>query len=984
MTDYGLINVEMTKRTDHARSSASSNPVRVRFDRFVLDEANACLLCDGTAVPLAPTPFAVLCALARQPGSLLTTNALLDEVWGHQFVTDSVLRTAISELRTALDDDARKPRFIETVSRRGYRFIAAPGAISAAPGIQPKVPELATVHVPYFIGRAEPLSRLHRAWDSACRARRAIVWVAGEPGIGKSTLIEQFIASLGDVACARGQCVELYGTGEPYLPVLEALAELCRSDSEAPSLLRAVAPAWLLQLPWLSTKAEREELRRELAGISPERMLREMGQFLDRCTERRPLLLVTEDLHWSDRATIQLIDYIARRRGSARLMWLASFRLAEVVALDHPLNPLRHELRLHDLCEEIVLDPFSESEVADYVAERSPAAATDEAFVRALHERTDGLPLFVASLMTEVITRAAQAGNDAVSGSQLAKVAVPENLAAIIDHYIAKLTSDQRAVLSAAAVCGIEFRINTISGALERDAASVAQTCDELVREQLWLAAPRTEGGSNAAVLPYSFRHALFRQTLYERTNPSVRSQLHRNVGTALERERAAGVPVAAAELAMHWELGRETTAALRCYVEAAEAALAHFSPEECMNFTGHALALLGQAPEGTERDAIEIALATIRGVSATHMLGFGGEAKSAFQRAYSLLHAVPQHPMRGRLLHGFGFMLCLRADYAEALEVAQRAEALASEMNDPVLVLAACIVHGEVHQLQGQSRAARAWIERGLAAAEPFDVVPGETFVADPQITLLGLLGIELLRLGLIEQARARLRQAHTRARRLGQPMARLVAIWHDALLEVRLGDVQRVAALADEMRALVDEFALAHGRNACRWFRGWADARMGQPRDGYRRIREAYDENTRLGMLAGGSEVLGYATEALVLAGDWDGARHELEDALQAADTLAERVYLPQLFVMQADIARARGDRTAADTAIRRAIAEARAQEAPWLELMALIELCDRHSATAKDRRALATLVDQIPEALGTAAVARARVLLGKEKSA
>ena len=169
----------MAERTDHARSSASSNPVRVRFDRFELDEANARLLRDGTAVALPPTPFAVLCALVRQPGSLLTTNALLDEVWGHQFVTDSVLRTAISELRTALDDDARKPRFIETVSRRGYRFIAAPSAIPAAPGVQPNVSGVAAVHVPYFIGRAEPLSRLRRAWDIACTGKRAVVWHCG-------------------------------------------------------------------------------------------------------------------------------------------------------------------------------------------------------------------------------------------------------------------------------------------------------------------------------------------------------------------------------------------------------------------------------------------------------------------------------------------------------------------------------------------------------------------------------------------------------------------------------------------------------------------------------------------------------------------------------------------------------------------------------------------------------------------------------------
>ncbi len=106
---------------------------RLRFDRFELDEAEARLTCDGEPIALAPKPFAVLCALAREPGCLLRTNDLLDKVWGHQFVTDSVLRTAISELRTALDDDARKPRFIETVSRRGYRFIAATIGASSQP-----------------------------------------------------------------------------------------------------------------------------------------------------------------------------------------------------------------------------------------------------------------------------------------------------------------------------------------------------------------------------------------------------------------------------------------------------------------------------------------------------------------------------------------------------------------------------------------------------------------------------------------------------------------------------------------------------------------------------------------------------------------------------------------------------------------------------------------------------------------------------------
>jgi hypothetical protein len=133
-------------------------------------------------------------------------------------------------------------------------------------------------------------------------------------------------------------------------------------------------------------------------------MLREFGELLERYTEERPLLLVTEDLQWSDAATLQLMDHTARRRQPARLLWLASFRLTEVIAADHPLKSLRHELRLHGLSDEIVLDAFSETDVADYVAARLPALAAEETFVRALYARTEGLPLFVADSVSELMT----------------------------------------------------------------------------------------------------------------------------------------------------------------------------------------------------------------------------------------------------------------------------------------------------------------------------------------------------------------------------------------------------------------------------------------------------------------------------------------------------------------------------------------------------------------------------------------------------
>jgi DNA-binding winged helix-turn-helix (wHTH) protein len=961
-------------RTPAAGSKARVDPIRIRFAAFELDEANASLLRDREPVPLAPTPFAVLCALVRKRGSLLTSNELLDEVWGHQFVSDSVLRTAISELRTALDDDARQPRFIQTVSRRGYRFIAEADEIAAAP-VQSSVSVAPALDDASFVGRSEALSQLRRAWEAACSGKRQIVWVAGEAGIGKTTLIEHFIAGLGNVTCARGQCVEHYGTGEPYLPVLEAISELCRIDGTLVPLLRSVAPTWLLQLPWFTNMEERESLRRELAGVSSERMLREIGALLDRSADRQPLLLVTEDLHWSDRATIQLIDYVARRRVNARLMWLATFRLAEVVALDHPLNRLRRELRIHDLCDEIVLDSFSESEVAEYVVKRTPSIAFDEAFVRALHERTDGVPLFVASVVSEMRSRAAEGG--VVAAEQVAKMAVPENLAAIIEHYIATLNGEQRALLSTAAAYGVEFHVKTIAAVLERDVASVSDVCAQLARERLWLIAPDGERRTDE-VPTYSFRHALFRQVVYECTTPSARGQLHRKLGAVLERERATGAAVTAAELATHFERGGEPAGAVRYYTEAAEGALSHFAPQECLAIVERASHLLEEVAEGPLRNSLQIGIDTLHGLAATRVLGAGIEAKSAFQRAYSRL-GDDEHPMRARLMHGFGFMLCLRAEYAEALAVADRAEALGSSTNDPALLSTACTVHGQVDQLQGRSRAAREWLERGLVAAERLDSGPGE-FLVDPQVALLALLAVPLLHLGLVTQGRSCLARAHDRARARGWPMARLVAMWYSALFEVRLGNTERVSDLADEMRALVDEFALAHGQAACRWYRGWADARRGQPREGYRAIREAYEDNMRLGMVVGASEILGYATEALVLAGDLVAAEAQLEEALAIASGVNERVYLPQLYLMQASIACKRGDHAFCEASQRQALEEARSQQAPWLELMARNALHDDALASADDREALAMIVDGMPEASDTDAIGKARRLLAK----
>jgi hypothetical protein len=244
--------------------------------------------------------------------------------------------------------------------------------------------------------------------------------------------------------------------------------------------------------------------------------------------------------------------------------------------------------------------------------------------------------------------------------------------------------------------------------------------------------------------------------------------------------------------------------------------------------------------------------------------------------------------------------------------------------------------------------------------------------------VTLGAALAIPLLQRGLVEQARAQAVGARARARRLGEPMARLVACWFGALLAVRKQDVEGVATLAEELHAVTDDAALAQGWGPSRWYRGWVQAHQGDPRSGATLIREAYRHNAALGMLSGAPEVLGYAVEALVVAEDWGEAERTLAEAMDIARKLDERVYLPQLRLLRSRIALARGDNDEAREAALAALSESRNQQAFWSELTALIALCELRDARREDFDALAEAYERLSEGQGTELAIRARALV------
>src|SRR6185295_17300304 len=451
-----------------------------------------------------------------------------------------------------------------------------------------------------------------------------------------------------------------------------------------------------------------------------------------------------------------------------------------------------------------------------------------------------------------------------------------------------------------------------------------------------------TQPGSPGA--GYVFRHALYREVLYKRIGVFARVELHRKVATALERERTEGASVSAAELASHFELGGELMAAVRFYAEAAESALLHFSPAQTISLTDRALALLPAAGDREALTGLEMTLATLQGAAAIQFHGVGSsEATQAFGRALTLLDDVPQHPLRGLSLSALGMTRYIRGEVAEATATARRSEALSVAHEDPMARVCACVIHGLVEHRNGRPRIAREWLEKGIATTEALDAsVSKAVFVADPGVLILGALALQLLLLGHVDQGRARLRAAQARALSLGSPLPKMAALWFEAQFEVRMEDPERVAHAAKRLQTLAEEYALPEGRAAQLYFRGWAQAHLGDPHAGYRLIREGSEESIRLGMRADAAETLGYAAEALMLAGDWTAARRQVDDAMQCVDATGERKYLPQLLLLDGRIANMLGEPDRARQSMRQAVAEAQAQEALWLQLIAGSALC------------------------------------------
>ena len=968
------------------------------FDRFCLDPDRACLWCGAETVALSPKAFDVLHYLVTHADRLVSKDELLDAVWPQAAVSEAVVRVTIGALRKALGDTIQPSRFIATVPRRGYRFLASVTLVLVAaetstpwsdpPATVPPVPPSLLVE------REAVLQRLWEAWTYARQGQRQVVWVTGEAGIGKTAVVEAFrarVAQAPAVLLAAGQCVEHYGSEEAYLPVLEALGHLCRGpDGDGLiALLHQHAPTWLVQMPWLLSATRREQLHYELQGATRERMLREFAEVVDTLTRETALVLLLEDLHWSDYATLDLLALLARRRTPARLLVLGTYRPGEALVYHHPLHTVIQDLQQHEYATELPLAPLSVEAVATYLATHFPQSQFPTALTLWLHQRTDGNPLFLVTLVQALTEQGVFHEHDGcwtVQGRiETFAREVPESLRQMLEQQITRLRPEAQRVLEVASVAGVEFAATMVAAGTETDADLVEERCEELVSQQLLRPLGMTPWPNGTVTTRYAFQHALYRQVIYERLGAGRRIRLHQRLGECLEAAYGAQAGEIAAELAVHFEHGRDYRRAVQYLQQAGENAIRRCANQEAVRLLTKGLELLTTLPETREHTRQELALQATLGRALAATRGFASsETEQAYVRAWRLGLQVDDTEQLCTVLWGLWRLYNARAESQKAQQLGEQLLHLAQRQHAPAIFLGAHCSLGGTLLFRGELRQAHAHASQGMALYDlqrhrALAFLYGE----DPGVGCHEYGALALWLLGYPDQALTTTHTALALAQELAHPFSMGHALHGLAYLHGLRRETDAVREQAEAIRALATVQGFPLWDAAGTIWHGWVLAMQGYSEAGIRQLRQGMAAWDATGTQWPSPVYLAWLAKALGHSGQVDEGLRLLAEALAVVDTTGERWWEAELHRLTGELLlrQAVADVRQAENCWHQALAVARRQQARSWELraaMSLSRLWQQQGKRGDAYALLAPIYSWFTEGFDTADLQAARVLL------
>ena len=972
---------------------------QIIFAPFRLDFADERLFRGDDEVHLHPKAFSVLKCLTEHSGTLVTKYNLIETVWPGLHVSDAVLTVSIRELRKALGDDPKKPKFIETVHRRGYRFIAAielpsqptqeESPAQPAPCLsaddEPSaaiVSEVAsTIGALPLVGRENELAFLLERLDATLRGEGSVVFITGEAGIGKTRLAMEVRRHAQQKGCQWLAGKYDKAVSEPY----KAWADILRSSIRGESSLRSLANSHAEQLAKIVPEIGKQEKTAATVSKDPDterrRLLEGLTDFLVQVSHRAPLVLFLDDLQWA--ASIEPVQHLSQKIGNRPILILAAYRDDELRENSITWSTVL-EMNRQRLFYPLPLKPLDQQEVAKLMSQRIEGMP-DSHLVELLYRKTQGNPFFLEEMVRLLQQRDAIVQAD--GGWRLEEPAlleIPDSVKAVVHDHVERFGKDAADLVEVASVCGREFPLRVLTELAGQEEAAVVQILD------------RFEAGGLVQSLPlqaeerYRFSHDLWQESLYESVGPAQRRRFHLAIGRAIEKLYADDLPGHHDALAHHFSEGNHLEKTIKYSELAAGSAVSVHAHGRAVAHLQRALAALAELPtsEETLKKAIDIRVKL--GTSLSSVKGYGAtEVKENYTQARELCRELGETPQLFPVLWGLSLSNRAQRSLQESKQLGEQLLSLAARSQDPELLLEAHhTLWATLFQI-GEFVPARAHLEQAdaLFASQRHRHHAFLYGGHDPEVCCRQHAARTLLLLGHPDRALQQSKDAVSLARELSHPFSLGHALFSAAWVCQHRGDWQTAQERAEDMLKLGIDEKLSRWVARGTVFKGRVLAETGLEEG------STLMQQSLLSALSGEPLQRDFFSallaEAYLKLGQIEQGLNEVREALERVRKSGPYYYEPELHRLKGELLlRSDGERLESkvqevEACFQEAIKISRRQEAKSLELRAVMSLSRlwRHQGKQEEaQRMLAEIYGWFTEGFDTRDLQEAKALLNE----
>lgn len=844
-----------------------------------------------------------------------------------------------------------------------------------------------------FVGREAELGRLHALLEEILAGSGRSCFVAGEAGSGKTALTREFIRQAlerhENVVVAVGRCNAQTGMGQPYLPFMEILSLLTGEDPKAsaaasvpesnaarletlargtakvliefaPDIVGALIPGSSLVAKIGKSiakesgilakleKSEQPERAEPVAELDAQKIFKQYTDLLANVSKEKPIILVLDDMHWADSASISLFSHLCMKLRESNVLLLGTYRPNDL-ALGrgddrHPLVPVLNESK------RVFGDIFIDMDVIEQQGRRQFVAALIDAepnllgeeFRNGLFSHTNGHPLFTVELLQSLKENGNLARDSEgrwVQNGELDWAVLPPRVEGVIEERIGRLEEKMREILVTGSIEGQSFTAQVVAHLHEMTEREILKyLSQELEKRHRLVKEGNTEKIGKNWLSKFSFSHALFQQYLYNELSERQKMILHGDIAELLEEFYKDKLDSVQLQLARHYEMAGEAAKAAACLVRAGRQDIRISAYEEARIQLLRALALIEEEPEDEQRDRLELDIQLSLSAVYKAKLGWDSpEVKKACYRARELGGRLNLQSQLAPIIFGLWASHLVQLELRDALSMAEEYRQLAESMGDRNMQLHAHVALGNTYYWLGRVEESYASMAEAYRLYSPQHDYIME-FGQDPRIFALMFMGFCAWLLGRPGEARERQKEMMAVAEGLSHHFSMVIALYASATLDYHLQDLASMKLHTERLVQLSREhhFPLYHGLGMV--YLGWCAAMEGEAEAGIRQMTEGFEQwICKYGGKVTHSLYCVMMAEALRRAGQWEEGLAVVDKGLEVVRQCDELCYEPELHRLKGDLlfGNAEGRDEEIEAAYRKAIEIGHAQKERTLEL-------------------------------------------------